>query len=380
MKLWRWLVILAALVAAGIALRLTVLSPKPVKVRLAKVERGVVEETVSNSRAGTVKVRRRAKLSPQIGGLVVALPHREGDSVAAGELLLALDDRLQQAELELYRRGVMTSSAQAQEACLAAELAAKELTRAQALQRQGITSDQQLDALASERDRTRAGCEAARAAVEQARGQVATAGVLLALTKLEAPFAGIVADISTEVGEWITPSPPGVPLPPVIDLLDPGSVYISAPIDEVDAERVKLGLPARVTVDSRPGMTYAASVSRIAPYVLDQLEQNRTVEVEAELADASAVTGLLPGTSADVEVILDSRQGVLRIPTAAVAEGNKVLVLSTDTLVERTIEAGLSNWQFTEVVGGLAEGDAVVVSRASPEVKPGAKAVAETNG
>ena len=56
------------------------------------MERGVVEEIVTNTRAGTVKVRQRASLSPQMGGLVTELPHREGSWVSAGDLLLKLDD------------------------------------------------------------------------------------------------------------------------------------------------------------------------------------------------------------------------------------------------------------------------------------------------
>jgi HlyD family secretion protein len=57
-------------------------------------------------------------------------------------------------------------------------------------------------------------------------------------------------------------------------------------------------------VDSRPDRVFEGMVSRVAPYVLDVLEQNRTVEVEVALDDAAAMAGVLPGTSADAEVIL----------------------------------------------------------------------------
>jgi len=375
MKALKWLVGVLAVVTAVVVLRFTLLAPDPVKVRTAPVERGVVEETVSNTRAGTVKVRRRASLSPQIGGLVVELPHREGSVVEAGTLLLRLDDRVQRAQVELARRGVATAEAQREEACLAAALAEKELDRARALHQQGIASEQSLDALSTDRDRTRAACDAARAALGHANAQVLLAQVELELTELRAPFAGIIADVSTEVGEWITPSPPGVPIPPVLDLLDPGSAYVSAPIDEVDAERVRPGLPARLTVDSRPGQQMTGRVVRVAPYVLDQLEQNRTVEIEVEPDDPGGARGILPGTSADVEVILEHREGVLRIPSAAVAQGETVLVLEDGVLAEREISRGLGNWQFTEVTGGLEEGQRVVVSRTSTDVKPGVKAV-----
>ena len=82
----------------------------------------------------------------------------------------------------------------------------------------------------------------------------------------------------------------------------------------------------------------------------------------------------LPGTSADVELILDSRDDTLRIPASAVAEGGKVLILKDGLLEERTIDVGLRNWRFAEVLGGLDLGERVVVARNSPDIKVGARA------
>ena len=374
MRKTRWILAVIALVAVVVLLRYTVFAPDVVEVRTAAAARGLVEQTVTNTRAGTVKVRLRAELSPQIGGLVVALPRREGDWVEAGEVVVKLDSRAQRAELASARTAVDAAKAQADEACLAAELAEKELRRVETLHARGIASEQNLDLLSTDRDRTRAACAAGRAAVGQAESRVFVAEVQLDFTELRAPFAGTVAELSTELGEYITPSPPGLPIPPVIDLLDPASVFVSAPIDEVDAERVQIGQPARVTVDSRRNQSFAGRVKRVAPYVLDVLEQNRTVDVEVELDDPQAMTGVLPGTSADVEIILDARPDTLRIPASAVAEGGKVLVLADGALAERVIEVGLRNWRFAEVLDGLDAGEAVVVVRNSPDIKAGARA------
>jgi HlyD family secretion protein len=343
-------------------------------VRTAAAERGLVEQTVTNTRAGTVKVRLRAELSPQVGGLVIALPHREGDWVEAGDVVVKLDSRAQRAELLSATTAVEAAQAQADEACLAADLAEKELARVETLHARGIASEQNLDLLSTDRDRTRAACAAARAAVGQAESRVFAAEIQLEFTELRAPFAGTVAELSTELGEYITPSPPGLPIPPVIDLLDPASVFISAPIDEVDAERIQFGQAVRVTVDSRPDQSFDGEVVRVAPYVLDVLEQNRTVEVEVELDNPQAMVGVLPGTSADVEIILETRQDALRIPASAVAEGGRILVLADGELVERIIEVGLRNWRFAEVLGGLEAGEAVVIVRNSPDIKAGALA------
>jgi len=374
MNIKRWLIVVAVLVALAAVAKLTIFKPEIIRVRLAMVESGVVEETVTNTRAGTVKVHRRAKLSPQIGGLVVATPHLEGERVEAGDLLLKLDDRAQQAELTLARRSVAAAQAQAKEACFAAGLAQTELDRTISLHDSGIASDQSLDALKTDRDRSRAACAVGAAAVEQAVARVAVVEVQIDFTELRAPFSGVVAEVSTEVGEWITPSPPGVPIPPVIDLLDPASIYVSAPIDEVDAERVRVGQAVRMSVDSRPDVPFYGRVARVAPYVLDMLEQNRTVEIEVSFDEQVAVIGVLPGTSADVEVILDQRNDVLRVPSSAVAEDGEVLVLVDGVLETARIEAGLNNWQFTEVLSGLAEGDAIVAARDSSEIEPGARA------
>jgi HlyD family secretion protein len=194
---------------------------------------------------------------------------------------------------------------------------------------------------------------------------------------LRAPFDGVVAELSIEVGEWTTPSPPVIQVPAVIDVIDTSSIYVSAPMDEVDAARLRPGLPARVAIDSHPGRHFPGHVVRVSAYVLDVEEQNRTVEIEVELDDVAFAATLLPGTSADVEVILEARDAVLRVPTGALLSGDKVLVVEGGRLVERAVETGLRNWDLTETRSGLAEGDMVVVSLDRAEVKGGARVTVE---
>ena len=104
-------------------------------------------------------------------------------------------------------------------------------------------------------------------------------------------------------------------------------------------------------------------------------DQNRTLRVEAVLAETDLPANLLPGLSADIEVILDSRDSVLRIPTYSLLENSRVLVVNNGHLAERKVQAGLHNWSFTEITAGLTAGESVVVSLDRPEVKPGAPAI-----
>ena len=375
----RRLALAAAVVGLLVLLRVAVFREHRVPVRVLAVERGRVEQTVTNSRAGTVKARRRAKLSPEVGGRVVALPFPEGSRVPAGALLLQLDDSVPRAQLVVAERDLRASSAQREEACLSAEHASRESERVERLERDALVSANQLDQARSDARTAEAACRAAEAGTERAKAAIALARTQLDKLSLRAPFAGVLAQLSIQLGEYTTPSPPGLPIPSVIDLIDTSSNYVSAPMDEVDSARIHAGQAARVTVDSHPGQSQPASVARVAPYVLDVEAQNRTVEVEAELQDAAFARTLLPGTSADVEVILGVHAGVLRLPTTALLEGERVLVFDGERLVERKLETGIRNWDFTEITGGLAEGEQVVVSLDRPEVKAGARARVEAS-
>lgn len=375
MKRWIFrLLVLAVLIGAGYALKLTVLATQPVQVTVHVVERGDVESTVTNTRAGTIAVRRRAQLSPEIGGRVVELPFAEGARVEQGDLLLRLDREIALAERALAESRVRSAQASLAEACLVAERAERELVRKREVADSKYISADLLDEVESRRDRARLSCTTGSALVEEAQASLALVDARIAQSELRAPFGGVLAQLEVELGEYVTPAPPGVPIPSVIDLIDPGSTYISAPMDEVDAAVIEVGQRAKVTIDPYPEREFGGRITRIAPYVLDLKEQNRTLDVEVELSDREFARRLLPGTSADVEVVLRVAEDVLRIPTSALLEGGRVMVFTGAALAQREIEVGLRNWNWTEVLGGLEEGDRVVTSLGSTDVVDGAQA------
>ena len=221
---------------------------------------------------------------------------------------------------------------------------------------------------------SRAGCDVAHSQIEQSRSRLAVARAGLQRMVLRAPFDGIVADVSGELGEYATPSPPGILTLPAIDLIDDRCMFVSAPIDEVDAAEVRVGQVARITLDAIKGKFFAGKVRRIAPYVLELEKQARTVEVEAEFIESAGEENLLVGYSADVEIVYASHDKVLRIPTPALLEGKRVLLyMADDKLEERTVVTGLANWEYTEITSGLKEGDQIVTSLDRAGVKAGVR-------
>jgi HlyD family secretion protein len=367
LRKWRFRVLVAVgIVGAVFLLEATVLAPEPIPVQTTTVNRGIIDSTVTNSKAGTIRARQRAHLSTEIGGRVVEITHREGGVVAQGELLLLLNDSTLRAQENQALEAIRASDAHYQEMCITRDKARREYNRKNQLAAQNIVSEDLLDQLSHVYQAAKAACDAADAERQKVRASRAGAAANLDKVSIYAPFAGVIAEVNVEVGEWVTPSPKGI-----IDLINQESLYVSAPMDEIDSGRIELGLPVRVTVDSRPDETYLGKVTRIAPYVLDIEAQNRTVEIEVELDDPEISSGLLPGTSADVEVILQTLKDAPRIPTTALFQNNRVFVVVDDVLEEREIETGLRNWDFVEVRSGLEEGEVVVTSLDRAEVEAG---------
>ena len=330
---------------------------KPIKVLSVKPEIRNVEKTVSNTRAGTIDACRRSKMSPAAAGQISVLHVKEGDSVNEGDILLELWNKETKAR-------VTASERSSDQACIVSAKAERDASRANELYAKGLTSEEAKETAVANAESTMAACNAAVAQVEVTKAS-------LERTMLIAPFDGIVAEIEGKLGEYVTPSPVGVATKPTLDLIDNTCLYIKAPIDEIDAPDVRSGMKASITMDAFGEEEFLATVTRVAPYVLDLERQARTVEIEATFDNPQQY--LLPGYSADVTIIIDTSQETLGLPTQAIMRGDKVYVIGDDNVIEnRQLETGLSNWEFTEIISGLDLDDRIVLSVDRAGVKDGA--------
>ena len=356
--------------------------PKPVAVLIATAELGEVQRTVTNTRAGTLKACRRAKLSPSIGGQIANLPVHKGDTVKAGQVLFEIWNDDLRAQLALAKDDFLATESRAKEACVVADVAKREAKRQTELRKKGLTSVETAEQAEGQAQAKQAACQAATTTIEVSRARIDVAQAALDRTRLIAPFDGIIAEVNGELGEFVTPSPIGIPTPPAVDLIDRSCLYVEAPIDEVDAPEIKVGMPAHISLDAFGKKYFEGRVRQIAPYVQDVEKQARTVDIEVDFLSEQDKANMLPGYSADVEVILDTRDKVLRIPTEALLEGNRVYVYdpADQTITETPVKIGLSNWQFTEITDGLKAGQPIVTSIDREGLKDGVRVKPESNG
>ena len=377
LKHTRSIAVVLFLVLPGVLLYLYLNRPKLIAVVVKRADTGIVQNTVANTRAGTLMAERRASLSPSVGGQIASLGVSEGDKVKARQLLLELWNDDLTARVELASQETSAAVARAQEACVVAEVARREADRLMKLRKKGVASEEEVDQADGEASAKMAGCRAAKADIGVSKAKLSVAQAALDKTRLVAPFDGTVAEVNGELGEFVTPSPIGVPTPPAVDLIDTTSLYVSAPIDEVDAPEIRTGMSATISLDAFGKKRFAGIVRRVAPYVLDREKQARTVDVEVTFIDAGVTADMLPGYSADIEVVLVENTRALRIPSEAIIEGNRVLIFSEQAgvLEERKIETGLHNWEYTQVLSGVRDGEQIVVSVDREGVEDAARAI-----
>ena len=348
--------------------------PKPIAIDITTVGRGLVEQTIANTRAGTVKACRRAKLSPSVGGQITELPIKKGDLVKKGQLLLSLWNEDLIAQVELVNNEILAAKNNANSICLQSKFSQREADRLKKLRKSNAVSEERFDDAVTVAKMHSSNCQSAKASIDMRKAQHSVAQALLEKTHLVAPFDGVIAEISAELSEYVTPSPVGVQTLPAIDLINNDCFYVAAPIDEVYMPAISVGLLARITLDAFGDEDFDGEVRRIASYVLDLEKQARTVDVEVKFIETEDYKTLLAGYSADVEIIINANQNALRIPSEAVMFENnsnpqqkelkKVWVYQpeTQTITSRKIKTGLTNWSFTEVIEGLAENEKIVLS------------------
>jgi RND family efflux transporter MFP subunit len=285
------------------------------------------------------------------------------------ELQAGVDTAKQQAELA-RRPGGDADLAQARAGVRAAEAGLA------AAQRPVVAG--QIDAAQAQADAAAAGAAlaanpytaedlaAARAAVDQAQAAADLARSAIKELTIVAPVDGVVSERQIVVGAVASPATP------IVSIVGP-QLEVALSVEESALQRIRPEQPAQITVAAFPGQTFNGKVKVIAPTV-DPRSRTAVVKV---VADADALGKLRPGMFARVNLISEQKAGVLSVPSAALlAEGEpSVFVVGPDGAVRKAaVQVGMRTADRVEIVGGLAEGDRVVVGAA--DLHEGDKVVA----
>ena len=383
-------VVAAILLCVGVVFAFTRGGTKIDPSKLAKVEKGDLAKSVVAT--GKVEPITKVEVKSKASGIVKKLLVQAGDKVKKGQLLAQLDkEEIQaqvaqsQAALQAAAASLKGSEADYERAKVDAEgpdvpLLKRAYERAIGMAKEGVVSTSALEDAQKNYElslnkqnvskaqlvvlRAKIGQSAAQ--VSQDRANLKQLEEQLGYTDIESPIDGVVLSRDVEMGDAVSSILVlGSSATLVMTLGDTSEVYVKGKVDESDIGKVYLGQPARIKVESFKDKTFNGKVTRISPMGVEK-DNVTTFEVRVSINNPGGE--LKAEMTANAEIILEEHKSVLQIPEGAILydKDKKASVEMPDPKAKdgkkkMAVNIGISNGAKTEVVGGLKEGDQVVL-------------------
>ena len=390
----RWIFLGVLVVLAGVAsFSLRSLGRAPAKIdsdKLATVERMDLARSVVAT--GKITPVTQVDIKSKASGIILKLPVNVGDRVKAGQVICELDQndllpKLRQSQAALAMAQAQLKSAQADYERNKVEAAGPDLPflkknvdrAAEMFKANLIAQNDREDAeknyqLAVNKQQqaqvnlgvTQAAISRAEAEVEQAKAALSQSEEDVRNATIVSPMDGVVLSRDHEVGDAVSSIlVMGSGATVIMTVGDLSEVYVKGKADESDIGNVYLGQPARITVEAFKDQTFTGKVTKISPMGVEK-DNVTTFEVRVSISNESRK--LLATMTANAEIVLEERKGVLAIPEGAIIykkDHSTEAEVPDPTAPKGTrrvpIAIGISNGSKTEVVKGLTLGQQVVL-------------------
>lgn len=302
--------VIGAIVLGGGAFWL--LKPKAPKdpYRTEQVAEGDISKTVSAS--GTLQALVTVQVGSQISGQITDVLVDFNDQVTKGQVLAVLDPQTYQSRLDQGNAEIAASQASVAQAQAQADVAGANYRRTKTLFDKGITAKAALDTDLATWKAAQAAVTAARARVGQSRAALTSTRIDIARTRITAPISGTIVDRQIEPGQTVAASLSAPILFQIAQDLTRLEVKIS--VDEADIGQVQEGQTVRFTVDAFPDDNFTGVVTQVRK----QPETAQNVVAYTVIAEADNPGGkLLPGMTANADIVIEQRRNVMKVPAAA---------------------------------------------------------------
>lgn len=364
-----------ALAGGGVWFAVTYGAIATVKVTTAKVTNADLEPQIFG--IGTVEAKRSYLIGPTQAARVTRVLVDQGDTVQAGQLLaefdaVDLDDRLLSAGNTILRARAAATGAEAlvRETASRSALASASAKRFRELQQKSFVSPEASDAKQHEANAAAAALDAAQAALlvsqrDMARLDADRAGIgkQRAQFRLTSPVAGLITARDAEPGSTVIAGQA------VLRLIDPGSLWVKARIDQGRASGLAVGQLAQIVLRSQPQSMFAGHVARIE-LASDSVTEERLVGISFD----QTPVGLSTGELIEATIRLPAVANTLTIPSAALRRFHNqtgVWRIEGGRTAFAPIKIGVQTLNGrTQVLEGLGAGD-VVIEHAPEELRAG---------
>jgi HlyD family secretion protein len=364
---WLWRVLKVALGAAIIGGVIYWVKFSPIRTETHRVERGKIVAEVMGT--GTLEARVKVTISPKIPGRIETIRVDQGDRVSAGDVLVELDDKDLTQQVEVAQATLATAEAALQRvesdrrrSIAVLEQAKLHHKRTESLISNKAASQSDLDKAVEALAIAGAGIASAEAAIVESNKKILAAERLVAYhqarladTEIVAPFAGLIVRRRLDPGDVVVLGSP------ILLLVSLDELWITAWVDETEMAGLQVDQAARVVFRSEPERSYPGKVARLGRET-DRETREFIVDVDVlELPNNWAV-----GQRTEVYIQTASAADATIIPTTFIRRrdnGPGVFVDIGQQAQWRTVQLGLHNAEWAEVVDGVQAGETIVISR-----------------
>ncbi|MGX9147437.1 efflux RND transporter periplasmic adaptor subunit [Mesorhizobium sp. 128a] len=308
-----WLYALLALIAfAGGLAGYQWYAGAPAKIDYTTTPATIADLTVAVSATGTLQPLTQVDISSELSGIIRSVSAEENQQVKKGDVLATLDTVKLEVQIERAEASAKAAAAAVETAKVTLQENESALTRAAALTKRGMATDQSLEAATATRDRARAALDSAQANLAIAEADLKAQQTDLAKSTIYAPIDGIVLTRSVDPGQTVASSLQA----PVLFIIaaDLRNMELVAAVDEADIGAVKSGQHARFTVDAFPERPFDAEIRDIS---YASVTTDGVVTYNARLEVDNNEVLLRPGMTATVSVVTRQAKSVLTVPSTA---------------------------------------------------------------
>lgn len=362
------LVIVAAAVVAGAVLRGVVGSNDVVLVDVEPLAKRSIQASVLAS--GRLAHEEKALLSTEEIGKVTAIYVEEGDRVKKGQLLLQIDDQRLKAVVEQDEASVRVQQIAIERQQMRTDNLHTQWDRKAELHEKGLLDDDSFDVATNDLGVAEIDLRSSREALLQAQAQLEQAQDRLSKTRVYSPIDGTVTSLDIKVGETAISSTTNVPGSSLMTIANPDSIHTEVNVDEADIANIEVGQKARVYAIAYPDQPLEGVIDSIAVSAkVAEGQQGRSFAVKIRFTDTGGIV-LRPGMTCRAEIFTHVVDGILAVPIQAIfVEEDRarnethyyVFVMRDGEAKRIEVEVGLSDDSYQEIVGGLDEGEQVII-------------------
>ncbi len=313
----KWIVlIVAVLVVAALVVGSIMRRDTSERVDIETVERRDLTAVVRAS--GTIEPKRKVDVSANAMGTVTRLTVEEGQRVQRGGLLLEIDPTEYRSAVEALEASVLSRQADLRLAEASLDKARQDHERSAELHREGLASEEQLQATRTQLRVEEARVEAARHGLQQTRANLQKARHDLTKVTISAPMTGLVTRLNVEEGENAIMGTLNNPGTVLLTIADMGTLEAVVEVDETEVVQAALGQPAVVEIDAFPGREFTGTVTEIGNSPIRSGGGQQAVDFEVKITLDQAPAAIRPGLTAKARITVAERTEAVAVPLGAV--------------------------------------------------------------